>query len=71
MLLAGGEVHEGCIYIYIYIYIYVPGCWHGNIYVAHKYLYMFIYVFVRCSADRVGAGRVHQECIRMSGYTFG
>ena len=32
---------------------------------------MFIYVFVRCSADRVGAGRVHQECIRMSGYTFG
>ena len=71
MLLAGGEVHEGCIYIYIYIYIYVLGCWHGNIYVAHKYLYMFIYVFVRCSADRVGAGRVHQECIRMSGYTFG
>ena len=69
MLLAGGEVHEGC--IYIYIYIYVLGCWHGNIYVAHKYLYMFIYVFVRCSADRVGAGRVHQECIRMSGYTFG
>ena len=65
MLLAGGKVHEGC------IYIYVLGCWHGNIYVAHKYLYMFIYVFGCCSADRVGSGRVHQECIRMSGYTFG
>lgn len=42
MLLAGGEVHEGCIYIYIYISL-VAGM---EIFMLHINIYICLYTFL-------------------------